>query len=412
MREPRARSIFELLALGDRSLTCACFALLILVSPALALDLRIVGLDGTALSGKLLRIAPELTINTADGERALAWNEILEVRPVDVAPNPNSSRPPQRPPLRFQLADGSEFAGSISGSNDGDLRVVTALAASARVARSNIRSIIAADPPETAKADLARWLANPPENTDGVIVAGSAKALALDGAIKDIDAARVLFTFKGQQRELPWKQIAGVFVSKNVARGSTTIIRTSDGERFAGRVTGGDESGVVLSSGVFDQLTLPWTQIAVINVLSERLQFLSDLKPIEYQFEPLFSSKFEPSFDTALEGGPIIVNGREFAKGVCMRSRSFLVFRINGEYRQFAATVGILDETGGRGNAIVGITGDGRTLWSNKQLRGGEPPQEVNIDVSNVGTLVLVVDRGEDLDIADHVAWAFARLIR
>ena len=182
--------------------------------------------------------------------------------------------------------------------------------------------------------------------------------------------------------------------------------------RFAGRVTSGDNSGVVLSSGVFDQLTLPWSQIAGIDVRSERLRFLSDLKPVEYQFEPLFSSKFEPVFDVALEGGSIVVGGREYAKGVCMRSRSFLVFRIGGEYRQFAATVGILDETDGRGNAIVAIQGDGRTLWSEKQLRGGDPPREVNIDVSNVETLVLLVDRGEDLDIADHVAWAFARLIR
>ncbi|MFN0138444.1 MAG: NPCBM/NEW2 domain-containing protein [Phycisphaerae bacterium] len=384
-----------------------------MVSPVLALDLRIVGLDGTVLSGKLVRVAPELTIATADGERALAWNEILEVRAVDVAPSAaGTSRPSQRPPLRFSLADGSNFLGSIVGNQDGDLRVSTGSATSGRVALSNIRSIVSTAPPETAKEDLARWLATPPTDADGVIVAGSAKALALDGAIKDIDATRVLFSFKGQQRELPWKQIAGVFVHKNVARGATTVVRTSDGQRFAGRITGGDDDSVTLSSGVFEQLAIAWSQIERIEVRSDRLQFLSDLKPVEYQFEPLFSSKFEPAFDESLGGGPIVVGGREFAKGICMRSRSFMIFRIGGEYRQFAATVGILDETGGRGNAIVAINGDGRTLWSEKQLRGGEGPREVTIDVSNVDTLVLLVDRGEDLDIADHVAWAFARLIR
>lgn len=389
-------------------LACAAAAV-----AAQATDLRVVGLDGAILSGRVLRVAPEVSLATDAGEKSLAWNEILEVRVVGDLAGSTQNLPTKADvaPLRFALADGTDVRGSLSGAA-GELRIAALGATSTRIDPSIIRAIVAVDPPETARDDVAAWLSKPPTDSDGVIVAGSAKAIALLGTVQEMDTECVQFSFKGQQRSLPWRQVAGVFLSKSAARGAAVVVRLADGQRVAGRVTDGGGDGVVLTSSVFERLALPWSRIERIEARSERLQFLSDLTPLKYEFETLFSARREPAFDQTLSGKPIVLDRRTFAKGVVLHSTSMLAFRIDGGYQQFSATVGIVDETRGRGSAAVSIIGDGRVLWTGRQVRGGEKPREVTVEVRGVQVLVLSVDRGDDLDIADHVAFGMARLIR
>jgi len=95
-----------------------------------------------------------------------------------------------------------------------------------------------------------------------------------------------------------------------------------------------------------------------------------------------------------------------------MHSRAALIYALNGRYRQFAAVVGIADEMAERGDVTVAVVGDGRILWEAKGVRGGETPREVLVDISGVKELGLHVDFGGQLDLSDHVCWAFARVIR
>ena len=73
---------------------------------------------------------------------------------------------------------------------------------------------------------------------------------------------------------------------------------------------------------------------------------------------------------------------------------------------------GILDEMEDRGNVTMRVLGDGGLLWQRENVRGGAQPERVVIAVTGVYELTLAVDFGRDLDLSDHAAWAFARLIR
>ena len=142
------------------------------------------------------------------------------------------------------------------------------------------------------------------------------------------------------------------------------------------------------------------------------MTYMSDLTPKSYEFTPFVSKHWNYARDKTLTGREIRLGGRLHRKGVAMHSRSALAYEIKGGYRQFAAVVGIADETALRGRATLAILGDGRILWRAEDVRGGAEPLKVLADVTGVRELSLHVDFGQELDLADHVCWGAARLIK
>jgi hypothetical protein len=57
------------------------------------------------------------------------------------------------------------------------------------------------------------------------------------------------------------------------------------------------------------------------------------------------------------------------------------------------------------------IKGDGRQLYSGK-LTGKDPPAALDVELAGVRRLVILVDFGDDLDVADHLNLCEARIVK
>ena len=68
-------------------------------------------------------------------------------------------------------------------------------------------------------------------------------------------------------------------------------------------------------------------------------------------------------------------------------------------------------ETRGRGDCRFIVQGDGVELWS-QRIRGSDDPQPLDVDITNVRQIALIVEPGEQLDLADHANWAAVRLLQ
>jgi hypothetical protein len=377
---------------------------------ALAVELEVTGLDGRVTRGRLVQLVPEIIVAAPDEEVAFAWTDILAVRPlgaVTTAPAAASDEP-----LRFELVDGSRFRGRIDHAADSGFVVRFRSDQTCRLEPGALRSIASSSASREALDMLGELSAVADRSEDLAVIQRGAQVLALSGAIRRVDAERVIFLWKDRELPLPWERIAGLGFARSTPRRSTCSVRLPGGEEFGGRVVGGSEAGVVLQSAVFDHLRLPWSDVDRVDCRSERVAFLSDLVPAEYEFTPFFEKQWEYARDRTLMGRPIRVGGREYEKGLTMHSRSSLTYELDGRFRQFAAVVGIADEMDGRGDVTLAVVGDGRVLWDARNVVGGGEPREVLVDVTGVRALSLHVGFGEGLDLSDHACWAMARLIR
>ena len=395
-------------------------SVLLVSSLAAALDVEVKRLDGRVFRGKLAELTPRIVVETPEGSASFEFADILWLRPLN-AGGPVGELPAAGP-LRFLLADGSSFTGRIQDAGERDFGVRFGPDRTARLEASMLRAIFSTDAAgdalgevlravrERATASRSRFAAAPVK--DVVVLRRKQGPLVLEGALRRIEVTRVRFVWNERDLPMKWSQLAGVVFGRPSPRRPSCRVFLRGDEVFAGRIVGGSPESLVLRSAILGELTLPWSRVERIESHSDRLVFLSDLAPSGYEFEPFFEKRWEFTVDASLTGRPLRLGGRVYAKGVALHSRATIVYDIAGAFQQFAASAGILDEMGTRGNVAMRVLGDGKLLWEGEDIRGGQSPREVVVSIAGVERLTLQVDFGEDLDLSDHACWADARLIR
>jgi hypothetical protein len=117
----------------------------------------------------------------------------------------------------------------------------------------------------------------------------------------------------------------------------------------------------------------------------------------------------EPRRDQSAYGGPLMLGPsndssgvviRTFNKGLAVRSRTELVYRLPAGYRRLNSIVGIDPATRANGKVRLEVFGDDRPLFE-ADLAGADAPRELNVDIDGVKRLKLIVDYGDNLDTGD-----------
>ncbi|MFH1745627.1 MAG: NPCBM/NEW2 domain-containing protein [Planctomycetota bacterium] len=372
----------------------------------------VVGLDGQVVRGNLLNVTPEITLATDGGERKLAWTDVLSISPI--TERPTSTPAPPAGQLRFHLEDGSIFRGEITASEGRELAVRLGGGQTCRLDTMMLRTIRQVDASATAREKLAEVITGhaDSDNVDVAVIARDEKIAILRGRVEAITPDIVTFNWNGRSVRVPWRRLVGLVFAESAPRTASCLVRLHSGDVLAGRIVGGTAESLILRSNVFDDQPLYWAEVSRIDCRSDRLVLLSELRPRQYEFEPFFDKHWDYAVDETLTGQAIRLAGKKYASGISMHSRAKLTYDLGGQFQQFAATAGIVDEMRGRGCVTMRVLGDGRVLWEAREVRGGQSPRDVLVNVAGVRELQLVVDFDEDLDLSDQAAWGFARLIR
>jgi alpha-galactosidase len=111
----------------------------------------------------------------------------------------------------------------------------------------------------------------------------------------------------------------------------------------------------------------------------------------------------------SLDGKPLSIGGRKYARGVGTHAPSVLKVRLQGGAARFRAEVGVDDEVGARrGSVEFIVAADGRERWRSGLVEGGQRPKAVNVDLRGAQEVVLRVTEGGDGGGYDHADWANA----
>jgi len=277
--------------------------------------------------------------------------------------------------------------------------------------------------PDKTDPDFEAALRGEGEDVDRIFLRVEEKLEVIRGLIERLDEKEIVFEYQGKESRLPREKLFGVIVA--------TIGETAQAEgeclvrMAAGNSSWGETLGelalwgkiVSLAGGELklnvagETITLPWASVASITVRSNQLSFLSDLKPLEAVQEPILAPQRPWQADRTIAGKTLTLRKQTYEKGLGVASYTKLVYELSGQHETFAATIGIDDETAGQGDAMFVVVGDGRELFR-LRARGKDTPHQLRLDISRVRRLELIVEPGEQLDLADHADWCDACLIR
>ena len=141
--------------------------------------------------------------------------------------------------------------------------------------------------------------------------------------------------------------------------------------------------GVKLTGGNVDDV------VALQGLGGEKFVYLSDLEPADYRHVPYLSIAWPYRRDRNVSGEPLMVGGKRYLKGIGMHSAARLTYRLDGKYRRFDAAAALDDSSERRGSVTFGVyllrDGQWKQAATSDVVRGGDPPENVSVDVQRRG---------------------------
>jgi hypothetical protein len=176
----------------------------------------------------------------------------------------------------------------------------------------------------------------------------------------------------------------------------------------------------------------PLQDIHLADFSAGKLMYLSDIDPSSEQWTPLvglppnaalLAEYGRPRRNQSAYGGPLTIRtddalstspggrSRVFNKGLALRSRTELVYRVPAGFRRFTTIAGIDPATTSSGNVRLEIYGDDRLLLEDN-IAGQEPPRNIELDIAGIKRLKILVDYGRNLDTGDWLNLCDARIVK
>jgi hypothetical protein len=380
-------------------------------------------LSGEAAEGKLVALSPDtLVLQTDNGEKSFAVKDLLSATAT------RASEAPRRLPIAAELIDGTRILAESVRSADG---VATLKLTGGRTLQVPIkqlrwiRTFDAAEPIASARHDAA-WADLTSGNAVGdvLVIRNKGNLVATDGVVGDITAETVGFTLDENSIDVKRAKIEGIIFAKTAHEDlpqAVGVVVATNGARWQVKQLALREGQIRLTTSAGIETELPLDGVSKFDFSQGKLVYLSDLETETFEYQPYFSLAkpldsidgfYRLRRDVSLENQPLQLDGKVYRKGLAMHSRSRAVYRLPGKFQKFTAVVGIDDAVRNvGGDLLLEISGDGKSLWKGN-VRGGEAPQALDLDISGVKRLEILADYGADVDVADHLDLCEAKVVK
>ena len=367
-------------------------------------------LEGELLRGELTRIDKSGNVEIGGTSTEL---EALRY----IAPAQRGEQPPaeaDESPLRILLICGSDLRGKDLIFEDEDFIFNSASAGKKlTIPVDSVRAVRLALPIEGSRFEETLALDADERKEDTVYVTGVAgELLELNCLIESITGESVSFDRNGKKETIARDKIHGVILaSPGLDDPMPCRAIMADRSSFAGKVASLEDGTLHLEMIDGIKVQLPWENLRRLRIFSPRLVSLADLEPSNVEAQAILAPKWAFRRNLSVAGNELTLGDVVYDQGLGLAAGMELTYGLKGEFDLFTATIGIDAETDGRGDCEFVVRGDGQELFR-QRVQGGEAPVLIKVEVTDVETLVIAVEPGNDLDISDHADWAEASLLQ
>lgn len=403
------------------------------------LSAKLTRMDGSESSVTLVAVEAE-RIELLDSSGTPSVLPIAEVARIDFEDAAATAEPGRS--VEATLVDGTLLRGSDATLVDDRWTVVSG-SRRATVDRRDLAWLAVIDPARPAIAPTA-WeevLAETP-TADRVVVArveeGNVRLTVVEGVIGGLSEQGAAFRFDDREVTVGFDRLAGLVPYHPPGRrlGSVAAsVDLIDGSRIPVRSWEAMTNGVRWRSVGGVDLEVPLAEVRSIDFQAGRVLSLVDLEPTTSEWTPFISggdvtpeaqqslsSLFAMERNLSFSGEALTLESasgfgsgeavRTFSRGLALRSRTRLVYRVPEGYSRLVGWMGIDPKSRPRGDVLVVIEGDGRTLWEGR-ITGADPePVRLDVEIGDIARLAVRIDFSEGGDLGDRLHWCEPRLVK
>lgn len=383
--------------------------LLMLLVAAAPNAVEVSTLRGEQHSGQLVRLDPtEAVLHVGERELRVPVRELLDVR----FSSPEKTAAPEHP-IAVRLMDDSQLLATQVTSDRGEAILTHPQLGTLKVPTKALQSVRFASGDSGLES---KWnqLFGRDSKKDLLVIRKGDVLDHLDGVIGTITPETVSFLLEGDEVPVRREKIFGLIYYRRDAQAARPAARIEfgDGESLQARSVAfdGQEWRATLLSG--GEVTLPAGSLRLVDFSLGKLRYLSAMEPRDVRQVPYFDIVWKYREDGYLFGGPIRLGHKTYSRGLSLSSGTTLKYRLGGDYRRLQAVMGIDDRArSANGDLDVTIRGDGRKLFES-HVKGGDPPRDLDLDVSGVVEVEIELGFGGNLAIGDFLDFADAKVIK
>jgi hypothetical protein len=386
-----------------------------------AAEFEVRTLDGQSATGQVVELnAEQLVLQTAQGRSIFAIPTLgAATRQAPPAADERKSN------LWIELVDQSGLSATSYTARAAKAQVTLTTGARIELPTSAIRWVRFTPPAHRDPKLTKQWtdITETKPAGDLLVVRKNGSLDYLEGVLGDLD--KEICQFEMDKEVIPVKRpkVEGlVYFNSTAAEVAEPVgqLVAIDGSHWAIHTAVLNDAAVKVTTPGGVAVELPLSEISRLDFSSGKIAYLSDLEPDSATYVPYFGFKDEPlglhdffrfHRDIGFDQSPLRLNGETYRKGLALQSRTALSYKLPGKFRAFKSTIGIDDSVRDGGSVRVEIKGDGKVLWQG-DVRGTEPPRDLELNIAGVKRLDILVDFGEDLDIGDRLDLCDARVTK
>ncbi len=378
-------------------------------------------LDGKTATGRLARLdTQQAVLETEQGEATFSLDTLAALSRRGVTDAPQA-----KPALWVELADESAIAAVEYLVKESAATITLTTGDKLEIPTKAIRWVRFSAPTAGDDKLAAQWskITETAAAGDLVVVRKGESLDFLEGVIGDLNADTCQFQFDGDTIAVKREKLEGlIYFHPATAELPEAVARvyTQDGSRLAVESASSADDRLQLSTPGGAKWDVPIGEVTRMDFSAGKVAYLSDLDPQRVEYEPYFGFReavpavaeyYAYRRDAGFENHPLVLDGTNYRKGLALQSRTTLVYRLPGKFRVLKAVVGIDDKVRATGDAQLTIRADGKTLWAG-ELRGSEPPRELELELAGARRLEIVADYGPSQDVGDRVILAEIRVTK
>jgi hypothetical protein len=375
-------------------------------------------LAGETLTGAILKLDEQgIIVDTADGEKSVDLERLAGLAPKQLQAQSNG-----QPAVWVSLADKSLLVGADYVAREGRARIAST---GGDVFELPTQDVVAVRLQPDNEAIAAQWerILDRAADSDLLVVR---KDEVLDfhrGMVRNVSESTIEFQTGADILNVKRTKVFGIVYYHPVGRVlPNPICRLTDasGSIWVLRSLSLDEGTLKGTTLLGVEVNRPLISVVRVDFSQGKIVYLSDLEPESVHWLPYLgaarplatrSEWYSPRKDTNLNGSPLELSGKVYPKGLALHSRTELVYRLPAGFQRFKTLVGIDDAVRPRGHVRLVIRADDRVL-EELTVTGVDKAIPLDLDISGAGRLAILVDFGDDLDVADHLDLCEARIVK
>ena len=384
-------------------------AALMLLNLADVPQVEVETLAGVKTTGQLISVdAAGWKIKTADREVAVEARSVLSMRLAAGAATVE-----KRGGIEAVLVDGAKVSATTIVLSGTEATVESNIAGNMTIPRGALASVRLVASPTAVDESWAELLLR--EKKQDMLVIRKGEVLDfVEGVVGEVTAETVKFLLDGDNIAIKRDNVFGViFYQRTPPPGVEPIARVEfiNGDMLLLRQVSSDGSVFSLATVGGGKLSVPIDQVKAIDMSFGKLKWLSDVKPRDLQHEFRFidvGAAYEVNED--VYGGRLRIGNKVYDRGISIRSKTQVRYRLDGDYSRFQSWLGI--QKGYAGDVRVVVSADGKSLHESV-VKSNDPPVRIDLDIAGKNSLEILVDYGTvQSDIGDHFVLADAVLLK